>query len=551
MVATADDLFAPKLDGLPPSKRHKQLASFARDAPKDIVNQVLRTHQQNIHPQDYGELLFHVRLGERTLAALHSPWPSTRSWAVRALAHQWNESSRAVQECGTVQLADVLNSIPFDDAKNLASRLSRYHGEGDPRTVVLEQLVALIAPSLFPGKSVTAHPACRLASVIVPRILPALSLSTASQVIGAYGTIPSSSLRTLIKLRPEIVVPCLSLPRERGATSKLVLSDEWLCYIFASRKPPRMPISTMEVDEGSGSHWGTEAFLGLLEKADNDSIQFLPTPSLVCSAAVIALKASRSEDQRHRILVPVCKALQKAHNEDPASTRLNTLQRLVLALFRKTAEPTTGKVYEDYIRQLGKISSLPNQALDCSALHFILNPLPPHRRLLVLNLLYGELLETSKTFRCPPQLLSMLPAADGIKVLANIRRNFPERPFSTGTWPDTTSPVINQYTALSCMAFQDDQSRAVIYETSLRYSWGKSDESAREAFMDLIAHWKMSAHRELDAIKRATAAMLVIQIADLSGDSKLVLEAYKWVSERFEKVNTSIWNFECSLRHLV
>jgi hypothetical protein len=55
----------------------------------------------------------------------------------------------------------------------------------------------------------------------------------------------------------------------------------------------------------------------------------------------------------------------------------------------------------------------------------------------------------------------------------------------------------------------------------------------------------------LDAIKRATAAMLVIQIADLSGDSKLVLEAYKWVSERFEKVNSSIWNFECSLRHLV
>lgn len=539
MAATADDLFAPKLDGLPPSKRHKQLALFARDAPKDIVNKVLRTHQPNIHPQDYGELLFHVRLGERTLAALDSPWPSTRSWAVRALARQWNESSRVAQEIGATQLADVLDSIPFDDAKNLASRLSRHHGEGDPRTAILEELVALIAPSLFPGKSAIAHPACRLASVIVPRLLPALSLTTASQVIDAYGTIPSSSLRTLTKLRPEIVVPCLSLPRERGATTKIELSGERLCYIFAFRKPPRMPISAMEVDQGSGSHWGTEAFLSLLERAGNDSIQFIPTPSLVCSAAVIALKASRTEGQQHRIIVPVLKALQKAHNEDPASTRLNTVQRLVLALFWKTAEPATGRVYEDYIKQLGKISILPNQALDSSALHFILNPLPAHRRLFVLNLLYGEPLETSKTFRCPPQLLYMLPPADGIKALASIRRNFPEKPFSTETWPDTTSPIINQYTALSRVAIRDDQSRAAIYETALRHSWGKDDGSAKEAFVDLIAHWKVSAHRELDATKRATAATLVIRIADLSGDSKLVLEAYKWVLERFEKVSTS------------
>ncbi len=540
MGAIADDLFAPKLDGLPPSKRHKQLALFARDAPKDIVNQVLRTNQPNIHPQDYGELLFHVRLGERTLAALHSPWPSTRSWAVKALAHQWNESSRVAQNIGgTTQLADVLGSIPFDDAKNLASRLSKYHGEGDPRTVILEELVALIAPSLFPGKSVAAHPACRLASVIVPRLLPALSLSTALQVIDVYGTIPSSSLRTLTKLRPEIVVPCLSLPRERGATTKIELSDERLRYIFAFRKPPRVPISAMEVDEGSGSHWGTEAFISLLEKADNDSIQFVPTPSLVCSTAMIALGTSRSEDQRHRIIVPVFKALQKAHNEDPASTRLSTLQHFVLALFWKTAESATGKVYEDYVKQLGKISILPNQALDSSALHFILKPLPAHRRLLVLNLLYGEPLETSKTFRCPPQLLYMLPPADGIKVLASTRRNFPEKPFSTETWPGTTSPVINQFTALSRVAFRNDQSRATIYETALRHSWGKDDGSAREAFMDLIEHWKVSAHREPDATKRATAAMLVIRIADLSGDSKLVLEAYKWVSERFEKVNTS------------
>ena len=540
MAATADHLFAPKLDGLPPSERHKRLALFARDAPKDIVDQVLRTHQPNVHPQDYGELLFHVRLGERTLAALHSPWPSTRSWAVKALAHQWNESSRLAQEIGgATQLADVLGSIPFDDAKNLASRLSRHHGEGDPRTAILEELVALIAPSLFPGKSATAHPACRLASVIVPRLLPALSLSTASQVIDAYGTIPSSSLRTLTRLRPEIVVPCLSLPRERGATTKIELSGERLRYIFAFRKPPRMPISAMEVDEGSGSHWGTEAFLSLLEKADNDSIQFVPTPSLVCEAAVIALRASRNEDQRHRIIVPVLKALQRAHNEDPASTRLNTVQRLVLALSGKTAESATGKVYEDYIKQIGKISILPNQALDSSAFHFILNPLPAHRRLLVLNLLYGEPLETSKTFRCPPQLLYMLPPADGIAVLASIRRNFPEKPFSTETWPNTTSPVINQYTALSRLAFRNDQSRAVIYETALRHSWGKDDGSAREAFVDLIAHWKVSAHRELDATKRSTAATLVIRIADLSGDSKLVLEAYKWVLERFEKVNTS------------
>ena len=552
MAATANDLFAPKLDGLPPSKRHKQLALFARDAPKDIVDQVLRTHQSNIHPQDYGELLFHARLGERTLAALHSPWLSTRWWAIKALAHQWNKSSRTVQEIGgAIQLAGVLDSIPFDDAKNLASRLSRHHGEGDPRTAVLEGLVALIAPSLFPGKSVTAHPACRLASVIVPRLLPALSLSTASQVIDAYGTIPSSSLRTLTRLRPEIVVLCLSLPRERGATTKIELSDERLCYIFAYRKPPRIQISAMEVDEGSGSHWGTEAFLGLLEKADKGNIQFVPTPSLVCSAAVIALRASCSENQRHRILVSVCKALQKAHNEYPASTRLNVLQSLVLALFWEMAESATGKVYENYIKRLGKISILPNQALDSSALHFILNPLPAHRRLLILNLLYGELLETSKTFRCPPQLLYMFPAADGIKVLANIRRNFPEKPFSTETWPDTTSPVINQYTALSRMAFQNDQSRAVIYDTALRHSWGKDDGSAKEAFVDLISHWKVSAHRELDATKRATAAKLVIQIAGLSGDSKLVLETYKWVLERFEKVNISIWNLKCSLRHFL
>lgn len=538
MAATADDLVAPKLDGLPPSKRHKQLALFARDAPKDIVNQVLRTNQPNIHPQDYGELLFHVRLGEKTLAALHSPWPSTRLWAVKALAHQWNESSRAVQEIGgATQLADVLGSIPFDDAKNLASRLSRHHGEGDPRTEILEELVALIAPSLFPGKSATAHPTCRLASVIVPRLLPALSSSTASQVIDAYGTIPLGSLRMLTRLRPEIVVPCLSLPRERGDTPKIELSDEKLRHIFAFRKPPSMPISDMEVDEGLGSHWGTEAFLSLLEKAENDNIQFVPTPSLVCAAAVIALRASRGEDQRHRILVPVCKTLQRAHNEDPASTRLNILQRLVLALLKITTESATGKVYEDYVKQLGKISILPNQALDSSALHFILKPLPAHRRPLVLNLLYGEPLETSKTFRCPPQLLYMLPAADGIKVLANIRRNFPEKPFSTERWPDTTSPVINQYTAISRMAFENDQSRATIYETALRHSWGKDDGSAREAFMDLIALWKVSAHREQDATKRATTANLVIQIAALSGDSKLVLEAYKWVLERFEKVS--------------
>jgi len=542
MAATAEDIFAPKLDGLAPSKRHKQLAVFARNAPKDIVNQVLRVHQPNIHPQDYGELLFHVRAGEstRTLAALRSPWPSTRSWAVKALAHQWNKSSRAVEEVGgATQLAGVFNSIPFNDAKDLASRLSRHHGEGDPRTAVLEELVVLIAPSLFPGKSATAHPACRLASVIVPRLLPALSLSTALQVIDAYGTIPSDSLRSLTKLRPEIVVHCISLPRERGATQKIELSNEKLGYIFAFRKPPRMPISAMEVDEGSGSHWGTEAFLSLLEKADNDNIQFVPTPSLVCSAAVIAIRASRSEDQRHRILAPVCKTLQKAHNEDPASTSLKILQRLVLTLFWKTAESATGKVYKDYIKQLGKISILPNQALDSSALHFILNPLPAHRRLLVLNLLYGEHLETSKTFRCPPQLLYMLPAADGIKLLANIRRNFPANPFSTETWPDTTSTVINQYTALSRMAFQNSQSRAIIYETTLRHSWGKGDASAREAFVDLMTHWEVSAHRELDATKRTTAAMLVIRIADLSGDSKLVLEAYKWVLERFEKVNTS------------
>lgn len=546
MAATVDDLYVLKLNGLPPSKRHKQLALFALNAPKDTVNQVLRTQQSNIHPQDHGELLFHLRLGERMLSALQSPWRSTRSWAIKALTHQWNKSSRAVQEIGgATQLADILNSIPFDDAKKIASLLSRHHGEGDPRTVVLGELLALIAPSLFPGKGATAHPASRLASVIVPRLLPALSLPTATQVIDAYSTIPSSSLRTLTKLRPEIVVQFLSLPREHGTTTKIKLPDERLCYIFAFRKPPRTPIAAMEVDEGPGGHWGTDAFLSLLEKADIGSIQFVPTPSLTCSAAVIALRASRSANQRHRILVPVCSFLQKAHCEDPASTGLKTLQHLILTLLGKTANLTTQKDYEDYIKQLGKISILPNQPLDSSALHFILNPIPKHRRLLVLNLLYGELLETSKRFRCPPQLLYMLPAADGVKLLTNIRHTFPEKPFSTETWPGTTSSVINQYTALSCIDFQN---KAVVYETALRYSWGKDDGSAREAFMDLIAHWKVSAHREQDATKRTTAAGLVIRIADLSGDSKLVLEAYKWVLERFEKVRTSLRIIAYSVR---
>ena len=543
MATTADDLNIPKLDGVPPSKRHKQLALFARDVPKDILNQVLRTQQLNIQPQDYGELLFHARIGERTLAAIQSPWPSTRSWALKALTHHWNKSSRAVQDIGgAIQLADVFNSISFDDAKKLAYFLSRHYGEGDPRTMALEELVALVAPSLFPGKSATPHPASRLASIIVPRLLPALSFSTALQVIDVYDTIPPTSLRTLTKLRPEIVVHFLSLPRERGTTTKIKLFDETLCYIFAFRKPPRMPKSAMEVDEGSGIHWGTEAFLSLLEKAANNNIQLVPTPLLVCSAAVIALRASRSDDQRHRILVPVCKALLRSHNECPASTGLETLQCLISALCTlwKKANLATGKDYNNYIRDLGKMSILPNQALNSSALHFILNPLPAHRRLLVLNLLYGEPLETSKTFRCPPQLLYMLPVADRSKLLANIRRNFPEEPFSTEMWPDTISPIINQYTALSRIDFQNSQSRAVIYETALHHSWGEDDRNAHEAFMELIVQWKASAHREPDATKRTTTAGLVIRIADLSGDSTLVLEAYKWVLERFEKVSTSI-----------
>ena len=545
MAATADDLCIPKLDGLPPSKRHRQLALFARDVPTEIVNQVLRTRQPDIHPQDYGELLFHVRLGERTLAALQSPWPSTRSWAVKALTHQWNKSSRAVEDIGgATQLADVFNSIPFDEAKKLAYFLSRYHGEGDPRTTALDELVALVAPSLFPNKSATPHPASRLASIIVPRLLPALSFSTVSQVIDIYGTIPSrsSSLHTLTRLRPEILIHFLSLPRERGSTTKISLSDGRLCYIFAFRKPPRMSISTMEVDEDSGTHWGTEAFLSLLEKADNGSIQFVPTPSLVCSATVTALKASRSDSQRHRILVPVSKTLQKFHNEDLTSTALNVLQRLILALalLWKRVNPAARKDYEGYIKHFGKMSILPNQAFDSSALHVILNPLPGHCRLLVLNLLYGEPLETSQAFRCPPQLLYMLPAADGIKLLASIRRNFPEKPFSTETWPCTTSPVINQCTEISRVAFENSQSRAVIHETTLRNSWGKDDGGARSAFMDLIEHWKVTAHRERDATKRTTAVGLVIRIAGLSGNSKLVLEAYKWALVRFENVSDSI-----------
>ena len=543
MAATVDDLNVPKLDGLPPSKRHKQLALFARNVSKDVVDQVLRTQQPDIHPQDYGELLFHVRIGERTLAALKSPWPSTRSWALKALTHQWNKSSRVVQDIGgAIRLADVLNSISFDDAKKLAYFLTRYHGEGDLRTTALDELVALVAPSLFPGKSATPHPASRLASIIVPQLLPALSFSTALQVIDVYGTIPPSSLRTLTRRRPEIVVHFLGSPRERGTTTKITLSDESLCHIFAFRKPPRVPKSAMEVDEGSRTHWGTEAFLSLLEKADNNNIQFVPTPLLICSTAVIALRASHSDDQRHRILVPVCKALQRSHSERLASTRLETLQRLILALalLWKTVNLATGKDYDNYIKDLGKISILPNQALNSSALHFILNPLPAHRRLLILNLLYGEPLETSKTFRCPPQLLCMLPAADGSKLLANIRCNFPEEPFSTETWPDTISPIISRYTSLSRIAFQNSQSRAVIYETALYHSWGKDDGNAHEAFMELMAQWRASAHRESDATKRTTTAGLIIRIAGLAGDSKLVLEAYKWVLERFEKVSTSI-----------
>lgn len=542
MATTADGLNVPKLDILPPSKRHKQLALFARDVPKDIVDQHLRTQQPNIHPQDYGELLFHVRIGERTLAALQSPWPSTRSWALKALTHQWNKSSRAVQDIGgAIQLAHVLDSIAFDDAKKLVYFLSRCHGEGDPRTTALDELVALVAPSLFPGKSATPHPASRLASIIVPQLLPALSYSTALQVIDAYGTVPPSSLRSLTSRRPEILVHFLGSPRERGTTTKIALSDEALCHIFAFRKPPRIPKSAM-VDGGSETHWGTEAFLSLLEKADNDDIQFLPTPLLVSSCAVVALRASRSDDQRHRILVPVCRALQRSHHECLASTGLETLQHLILALalLWKRANLAAGKDYDIYIRDLGKIGILPNQTLNSSALHFILNPLAAHHRLLFLNLLYGEPLETSKTFRCPPQLLYMLPAADGRKLLANIRRNFPEEPFSTETWPDTISPIINRYTTLSRIDLQNGQSRAVIYETALHHSWGKDDGSAPEAFVELITQWRAFAHREPDATKRTTTAGLVIQIADLSGDSKLVLEAYKWVLERFEKVSTSI-----------
>ncbi|KAG8823882.1 hypothetical protein FRC17_009231, partial [Serendipita sp. 399] len=275
------------------SARQKLLGQAAQKNGKVVEEQIC-----NLRPGDYGYYLFHSGDISAIIPAIKHVSPLVRKWAIKAFSKLWFQQSTAQMAIdavgGSNGLADILSSLPFNDAKFLVSTLGNsYRGPIDVRTHTLDELASMLVPTISPNNNV--HPVSRLGSTVTSMLLPSCSPSIVKFLLKIVDRRARHRLHRLIHTQPALVSELLRTPYDEVENPAVTFAENDLKRLFAMR-------SIREVPASPGTHWGVEQFLKLAKAPQQPKLVYQgdTTDRITLGAAV--LRNTLNEEQWCQVL---------------------------------------------------------------------------------------------------------------------------------------------------------------------------------------------------------------------------------------------------------
>ncbi|PVF91656.1 hypothetical protein CPB86DRAFT_820318 [Serendipita vermifera] len=518
------------LGRLRPSARNKLLGQECHKSP-DAARKVAA----RLNAQDVGVVLVHSLSFEDIIPALHHEYPITRNLAAKAFQKAWltQPASQVAQAVGGAEgLADILNTVPFQDAKNLATKLGHhYRGADDPRTQILDSLVYLLNPSLNQESGQKTHPISRLGSTLTFPLLPALSPNTVWQLIPSVRPADKHRLRVLLQNQPTIIAELLSIEREKYNNTNLRLSPRELNMLFT------MP-SVRGVEQKPESHWGLELFLELLEKTNHTSkLIFQPSLAELVNYTTLLLRHAPNEKQWLNLLDQLLSRAEA--NKQSQRLSLLVFIPIIRAVSRKLAKCEEGNArldataLEGVIKRIGSVALGVNTATSAPMLPTI----APSTRAKVMRLLNNMTQQDDWKFpEDLPQLtlstVATLGPSHGEPLLRKLTSYFYNTSFQGNGLSFTEH--LGTLKRLVNLAPADTQD---MITAAVRGRWaffGKDKEGQQET-RNAIERWKKLIHKQRKPEGRVDYTNALILVTVIIEDVQLMEEATIWSLERFLK----------------
>jgi hypothetical protein len=515
-----------KSSNLRPSARHKLIAQLAQSRENPEV-------AEGLQPVDYGHYLIHSLDLKAIIPALTHPYPHTRSLAINALSKAWvqlppNETVAAVG--GATGLADILNTVTLRDAKNIAEKLGyHYWGPDDSRTSCLDSFVALMVPSIANPGSV-GHPVCRLGSTLATKFLPAISPDTISQLFKFVSTKDTNRLRRLLHTQPAYVAEFLQSDYYKYSNRALCWRTADLTQLFAMRSIRGGP-------ETQGEHWGINLFVKLLTTSSPPWLNFRPDVSGMVELGSSALYNAPSESVWNTAMQALLDRMKIEHEAGKVVT-FSIWKKVILSITDKMSRSSASGMEKDmfklYLKRIGELAA----GLDAGVTALLPHLSPPIRQD-VLRSLHGIDNERQWSFpsdaaRIGLATVMQLKSAIGRPILRQMEPHFNDNAFFIVRGKDLPLPLMNIANGLrSQPADRDD---AVSVAVQGRWAFLEGDLAGQEETMQALERWKVLVHRQKQAEGRLKYTRMLLTIAAVVNDTKLLKETFAWVFERFFKV---------------
>lgn len=522
------------LEKMRPSARNKFLGQAARQSP-----QALAQVAADLEPEDFGCYLLHSLNLSAIIPSLHHAYPKVRALAINALVKAWllGPPTETIQALGgAVGIANILNSITFNDAKNLASKLGHsYRGPSDPRTHTLDALVAIMVPAI--GGSESIHPISRLASTLSTMLIPAVSPDTVSHLIKFAGPRDHHRLQRLARTQPSYVAGLLLMEYTKYENADLEFSPDTLDSLFA--------LKTVRNGDGAAEgHWGIDLYLKLAATPLSPVLNFAPTIPQRIRYGRTALRNAPNDEQWYQVMKSL---LNRAEAEEAVgnSASIDDWEPLILYIShkmsrgeKKGAHISRKETLRKYLVRIGTLARNSSSDFD----HHIQRLLPllgPSIRPTVLRSLHG--LNDDHIWLFPHDRTRMSVASvmqlnkeHGEPIMKQLELNLNDSSAFADTGNDfsTMVTVVNNEMATE----QTDRDDAIAIIVHGRWAFAEGNLIEQEKTKQALERWKKLVHRQRTADTRLKYVKTLLTVSAAVGDIQVLKDITAWVFQRFLKV---------------
>ncbi|KAG8848369.1 hypothetical protein FRB91_010873, partial [Serendipita sp. 411] len=520
---------ASLLETMSPSARQKLLGQAAQKTGKVVEDQV-----SDLRPGDFGHYLFHSGDIAAIIPALSHKSRIVRKWAIKGFSKVWFQQSTAQTIIdavgGSTGFADILNSLPFDDAKSLVSKLGNsYRGPADIRTRTLDELAVLLVPMI--GKEGPAHPISRLGSTLATMLLPSCSPKIVKSLLKLASKRDRHRLHRLLHTQPVLVAELLKTPYEEIENQFVTFEDEDLKRLFAMS-------SVRGVPAHSGTHWGIEQFLQLVRTPRQPKLVYQGDIANRITLGTAVLRNTSNDAQWCQVVEALLEISKEERGEISFDAWSPIIRSIADKLSTKTSQSARGSLTSEKLcKYLKEISALILNGVS-TGLARLLPTVPQSTRNTLLRTLHG--LEDGHEWKFPDDAtklslstVSLLRREEGEPLLKAMEPHFDTFAFHSSNNQYYSAPISHLNGLISSQTADRDNALSI----ALRGRWAfmEADQEGLKELKNEIENWKQLVHRQRQPEGRIMYAQALITMAAITGDLNLLKEVWSWLLDRFLK----------------